>query len=75
MRKGGVRLNRHACDVGGNTVTLTAADLANFEAQVSTNLVNWVTLPNALSLANGMLQLQDIGSTNSRARFYRILEH
>jgi hypothetical protein len=62
-------------DAGGNTVTLTAADLTNFEAQVSTNLVKWVTLTNALSLTNGTLQLQDIGSTNSRARFYRILEH
>ena len=54
---------------------LSSADLANFEAQASTNLVNWVTLPNALSLTNGMLQLQDSGQSNYNARYYRILEH
>ena len=54
---------------------LSPSDLANFEAQVSTNLVNWATLPNALSLTNGMLLLQDNGSTNYAARYYRILEH
>ena len=60
-------------DVGGGT--LTDADLANFEAQASTNLVNWVTLSNGLSLTNGMLQLQDSGQTNYPARYYRIIEH
>jgi hypothetical protein len=53
---------------------LSPSDLANFEAQASTNLVNWVTLPNALSLTNGMLQLQDSGS-NYTVRYYRIIEH
>ena len=43
---------------------LQPSDLANFEAQASTNLVNWVTLTNALSLTNGMLQLQDSSGTN-----------
>jgi len=33
---------------------LSPSDLANFEAQASTNLVSWATLPNALSLTNGM---------------------
>ena len=60
-------------DVGGGT--LTEADLPNFEAQASTNLVDWVTLPNALSLTNGMLQLSDGSSTNYSTRYYRIIEH
>ena len=54
---------------------LSPADLANFEAQASTNLFNWVTLPSALSLTNGALLLQDSGPTNYPARYYRILEH
>jgi alpha-tubulin suppressor-like RCC1 family protein len=54
---------------------LSPSDLANFEAQASTDLVNWVTLPNALSLTNGMLQLQDSAQSNFTARYYRIIEH
>jgi hypothetical protein len=54
---------------------LSPSDLANFEAQASTNLVDWVTLTNALSLTNGMLQLQDNSGTNWPARFYRLIEH
>ena len=53
---------------------LAPADLANFEAQVSTNLVKWAALPNSLSLTNGMLQLQDASRTNYPTRFYRIIE-
>jgi len=52
---------------------LSPSDLANFEAQASTNLVNWVTLP-CVSLTNGLLQLQDSGS-NYTTRYYRIVEH
>jgi alpha-tubulin suppressor-like RCC1 family protein len=54
---------------------LQPSDLANFEAQASTNLLDWETLTNALSLTNGMLRLQDPASTNDPMRFYRILEH
>jgi hypothetical protein len=54
---------------------LSPSDLANFEAQGSTNLVNWVTLPGALSLTNGMLLLQDNTLSNYPTRFYRLLEH
>jgi alpha-tubulin suppressor-like RCC1 family protein len=54
---------------------LSPSDLANFEAQASTNLVNWVTLPDALSLTNGLLQLRDGTRTNYTARYYRIIEH
>jgi hypothetical protein len=58
-----------------NGALLTAGNLASFEAQASTNLVNWVTLSNALSLTNGTLLLQDSGSSNFTTRYYRILEH
>jgi hypothetical protein len=54
---------------------LSPSDLANFEAQASTNLVDWVALPDVLSLTNGMLQLQDSSGTNWPVRFYRILEN
>lgn len=61
-------------DVNGGG-TLSPSDLPNFEAQASTDLVNWVTLPNALSLTNGTLQLSDSSRTNYAARYYRIIEH
>ncbi|HEX9046120.1 MAG TPA: immunoglobulin domain-containing protein, partial [Verrucomicrobiae bacterium] len=54
---------------------LTDADLANLQAQVSTNLLDWTTLTNALTLTNGVVQLQDPGATNSPNRYYRILEY
>lgn len=60
-------------DTGGGL--LSPSDLTNFEAQASTNLTDWVTLPNALSLTNGTLQLQDTGNSNSPSRFYRLIEH
>jgi hypothetical protein len=60
-------------DAGGGNFSLS--NLTNFEAQVSTNLVDWETLSNALSLTNGTLQLQDSGQTNSPMRFYRLIEH
>jgi hypothetical protein len=54
---------------------LTANDLAGFTAQASSNLANWVTLPNALSITNGFLMLQDSAQTNYPSRFYRIIEN
>ena len=54
---------------------LTPADLANLQAQVSTNLRDWTTLANALTLTNGVLMLQDPAATNAANRFYRILEN
>lgn len=61
-----------ADDLGGGTIS--AGDLANFTAQASSNLINWVTLPGALSVTNGALQLHDVTATNSPMKFYRILE-
>ena len=60
-------------DVGGGA--LPSADLSGFEAQASSNLLTWVTLPNALILSNGTLVLQDRARTNNPSRFYRIVEH
>jgi hypothetical protein len=60
-------------DVGGGQ--LSSADLANFQVQVSTNLMDWMTLSNGLTLTNGVIQLQDPGAANSPMRFYRILEN
>jgi hypothetical protein len=53
---------------------LSSADLAHLQVQVSSNLVDWVTLPGALTLSNGSLQLLDSGATNAPMRYYRILE-
>jgi len=66
-------LQLSSSDAGGGAIT--PADLSNFEVQVSADLVNWVPLPNGLSLTNGTLQLQDNSHTNNLARFYRIIEH
>jgi hypothetical protein len=60
-------------DINGGQIP--ASDLTNFEAQVSTNLINWITLTNGLTLTNGTLLLQDSSTTNSPERFYRIIEH
>ncbi len=54
---------------------LTPADLANLQTQASTNLTDWTTLSNALTLTNGVLMLQDPAATNAANRFYRILEN
>ena len=53
---------------------LWPTDLPGFQAQVSTNVVDWVALPDSLTLTNGLLLLRDSYSTNYPARFYRILE-
>jgi hypothetical protein len=54
---------------------LAFADLANLQVQVSTNLVDWTTLSNALVLTNGAIQLQDADAANALMRFYRIVEN
>lgn len=56
-------------------VSLTEDDLPNFEAQASSDLQTWETLPDALSITNGVLLLNDPARTNYSTRFYRILEH
>jgi len=55
----------------GNALTLNEAANVIFEA--SSNLIDWVTLTNALTLVNGAAQLHDPKATNSTVRFYRLL--
>ncbi|HVM47833.1 MAG TPA: LamG-like jellyroll fold domain-containing protein [Candidatus Acidoferrum sp.] len=52
---------------------LAPGDLPRFQAQASTNLVDWITLPNSLTLTNGLLRLWDPASTNCPSRYYRII--
>ena len=54
---------------------LQPGDLAGFEVQAATNLTDWVTLTNALTLTNGSLRLCDPEAATLPRRFYRILEH
>ena len=54
---------------------LTPDDLAHLEVQASTNLVDWVTLPDALALVNGSLQINDPDRANYPQRFYRVINH
>ena len=66
------------------TITLTSkdadggpllpGDLPGFQAQATTNFMDWATLLNRLSVSNGFLLLVDPDSTNYSRRFYRILE-
>ena len=50
---------------------LLSSDLAGFQAQVSTNLLDWVDLASPLVL---LLQLGDPGASSDSAAFYRVLE-
>ncbi|MEI9963211.1 MAG: immunoglobulin domain-containing protein [Limisphaerales bacterium] len=50
-------------------------NLAAFEVQASTDLVNWITLTNGLVSTNGGLEMHDAADTNYPARFYRIIQH
>jgi len=51
------------------------SDLANLEAQTSTNLLNWITLSNSLALSNGVLVVDDTNISSRPAQFYRLIEH
>jgi immunoglobulin I-set domain protein/Ig-like domain-containing protein/VCBS repeat protein len=59
-------------DIDGGA--LSATDLANFQVETSSNLIDWVPLPGMLTLTNGLLQLEDSDATNASTRFYRIVE-
>ena len=52
---------------------LTTNDLATFTVRASTNLVNWFTITNALSLSNGSAVLLDT-ITNAPQKYYQVLE-
>jgi len=54
---------------------LLPLNLVGIEVQASTNLSDWLTLPNVCTLTNGSLLIRDRYSTNFPARFYRLIEH
>jgi hypothetical protein len=53
---------------------LSPADVAGIALQASTNLVDWTTLPNSLTLSNGVIMVADAAATNHPTRFYRLME-
>jgi alpha-tubulin suppressor-like RCC1 family protein len=70
LPNGSVNITSGDCDGG----FLTSNYLSGFTAQASSNLVNWVTVTNSLTVTNGMLLLTDPQQTNFSQRFYRIVE-
>ncbi|HEU5072265.1 MAG TPA: immunoglobulin domain-containing protein [Verrucomicrobiae bacterium] len=66
-------LQLDSADADGGS--LSPDDVAHFELQASTNLVDWTTLANGLSFTNGTLLLQDPDALKHPLRFYRVLEH
>ncbi len=52
---------------------LTTNDLATFTVSASTNLVDWFTITNALTVTNGSMIFQD-SISNAPQRFYKVLE-
>lgn len=51
---------------------LTTNDLATFQVFASTNLTDWFSITNSLTLTNGSAIFQDV-ITNSAKRFYKVL--
>jgi hypothetical protein len=56
-----------------NGASLTLTNPAAVLFQASSNLVDWISLTNALTLTNGNAVLSDPTATNSIVRFYRLL--
>ena len=54
---------------------LTAGDLSRFEVQVSSNLLDWVTLNPTLTVSNGVMFVTDAPGSGVPVRFYRVLEN
>jgi len=52
---------------------LTTNDLASFTVFASTNLVDWFSITNTLSVTNGSIIFEDT-LTNAPQKFYRVLE-
>ena len=55
----------------GTSVSLEGS--LNLTFQVSSNLIDWTPLTNAVTLTNGTAQLSDPGATNAPLRFYRLV--
>jgi alpha-tubulin suppressor-like RCC1 family protein len=56
-------------------VAILLGELPNFQAQVSSNLLDWVPLNELLWFDNGNPIIVDHSATNYSQRFYRIVEH
>jgi hypothetical protein len=56
------------------TTFASNADLSGFQAQYSSNLIDWLPLTAPVSLTNGVMQWNDTDATNGTMRFYRIIE-
>jgi hypothetical protein len=56
-------------------VPIVAEQLSNYDALVSSNLLDWTKLPNALSWSNSLLLLSDLQPSNAQCRYYRLIEH
>jgi hypothetical protein len=50
-------------------------DLSAWQAQYSSNLIDWFPVTAPLSISNGLIQFNDADATNDTMRFYRILEN
>lgn len=59
-------------DADGGTM-ISSNDLATFNVFASSNMVDWVTVTNALTLTNGSVLLQDVW-TNTPQRYYKVTE-
>jgi hypothetical protein len=59
-------------DADGGAI-LSSNDLATFTVSASSNMVDWITITNALTLTNGEALLQDVW-TNSPQRYYKVTE-
>jgi uncharacterized repeat protein (TIGR03803 family) len=53
---------------------LTSVDIPNFTAQASSNLVQWSSLANALTVSNGVFILTDTNTAGVPFRFYRVIQ-
>jgi hypothetical protein len=56
-------------------VAISLGELPNFQAQVSSNLLDWLPLADPLWFDNGNPIIVDHSATNYSQRFYRIVEH
>ncbi len=53
---------------------LSASDASYFTVLTSSNLVDWVPLPNALTYTNGVFILQDPNPPNQPQKYYQLVE-
>ena len=54
--------------------TLSSSDASYFTVLTSSNLIDWVPLPNALTYTNGTFRLQDPTPPNQPQRYYQVVE-